>query len=116
MAREALTPITTSRSGVALAYTAAIADGHSFANSGQDVVLFVKNGSGAPVNVTVDIPKVVDGVAMTDLVVAVAAGATRIIGPFPKGLYNQSGNVVHVDYSATASVEVAAVKLGSPSA
>lgn len=114
MARTALTPITSTRAGVALTYSAANADGHSIANTAERVMLLVNNGSASAITVTFDVPKTVDGNAVADLTGTVAAGAVKMFGPFPMALYNQTASaVVNVDFSAVATVTVAAVILGS---
>ena len=113
MARTALTPVVSTRAGVALTFGAANADGHSLANAENEALLIVTNGSASPITVTIPIPKTVDGKAIASLEVAVAAGATKVIGPFPKGLYNQTGDVVHINFSDVTTVTVAAIELGS---
>jgi hypothetical protein len=111
MARTALTVQQINRSGVTPSYTAANVDGHSIANDGT-VVLHVKNGGASPINVTVPIPTLVDGQAVSSRVVAVANAGEKIIGPFPAAQYNQSAGDVNVDFSAVTSVTVAALRIG----
>lgn len=88
------------------------------ANAGGDTVepgdttyLHVHNASGASINVT--IPRYPatdqDGVATPALVVAVGAGAGKVIGPLRKGRYaNPATGLVEVAYSSATSVTVAA--------
>lgn len=109
MARSALTLQTVAKTGIVPSYAAANADGNSFANDGNTVI-HVKNGSGSSINVTLQTPGTVDDLAVTDRVVAVAAGAEKMIGPFPPGIYNQSGSV-YVDYSDVTTVTVGAFKM-----
>jgi hypothetical protein len=77
------------------------------------VAVLVTNGSGAPINVTAQTPQTVAGLAVAEQIVAVAAGATALIGPFPKGTYGQLSGAdegrVYIDYSAQASVTRAVV-------
>lgn len=110
MARETLTVQEISRSGLNPSYTAAVADGHKIENTGREFV-HVKNASGASVNVTIQTPGTVDGLAVADRVVAVPASEERMIGPFAPSDYNQDDDEVYVDYSATSSVTAAAVQL-----
>lgn len=90
--------------------TAAAAD-QVFANNGR-VLFLVKNGDSTSTNVTFDVPAVSSdgstaGLAIADRVVAVAAGKTAIIGPFPMAIYNnQSTQQVAVSYSKTTSLNV----------
>lgn len=111
MARTALAVQQVSRSGLNPTFSAANVDGHSVKNTGAEAV-YVKNGGGAPINVTIPTPGTVDGQAIGDRVVAVPNGGERIIGPFPKNVYDQPGtDDVHVDFSAVTSVTVAALRV-----
>lgn len=77
----------------------------------QDVFYMVNNGGGGSINVTVKLrtgvtTKLVSGTgvqALADWVIAVAAGARRLIGPFPDD-YIQADNSVTVEHSGTTSV------------
>lgn len=96
-----------------LAGVAAGAGGDTFINSGQEIFV-VKNGSGAPITVTFVTPTTVDNLAVSDLAVTVAAGATRSVGPFPPAWYNdtaQPGGVVSVTYSSVTTVTVGVLKV-----
>jgi hypothetical protein len=109
MARTALTVQQIVRSGLTPTYSAANADGHSFPNGGTEY-LHVKNGGGGSINVTVQTPNTVDGLAITDRVVAVPNGGERIIGPFPRATYNQGADEVYVDFSGVTSVTCGAFR------
>jgi hypothetical protein len=98
------------RTGLEAVYTAAVADGAKFANDGR-MFVDVLNEDASPINVTVQTPVIVDGLAVADLVVAVPAGESRKIGPFPPNIYNQSDGMVYVDYSAVTDVTVALLRL-----
>ncbi len=112
MARIALTPLVATRAGIAETLSAVDAGlQHSFDNTLGDNLLIVKNGGASPITVTLKIAPVMDGAAVTSKTVSVAAGAQMIIGPFPTGLYNQSDQAVYVDFSASASVTVAALRI-----
>jgi hypothetical protein len=107
-----LTVTTVSRSGVQLdsTLTAATATtGDTFVNTGLEY-LAVVNGSGSPINVTIPLPPTPDGLAVTSRVVAVAAGKTELIGPFPTGQYNDSTGVVKATCSSVTSVTLGAFK------
>lgn len=90
------------------AYDAGHADGHSFVNDGRQIV-HVKNGSGAPVDVTIPTPALSSGLAIADLVVTVAATDEAFIGKLPPALFNQSTGVVHIDLSLETSVTLAVI-------
>lgn len=105
-----LTATTISRAGQSLAGAAAGASGDQWANTGKEF-LIVTNASIASINVTLDIQKTVDGQAVTDPIVAVGAGITKIIGPFPTGAYNNSTTGrAGCTYSAYADVTVKVIK------
>jgi hypothetical protein len=109
MARSALTVQTIARAGAVPSFAAANVDGNTFANDGN-TFLEVANGAAAPINVTIQTPGTVDGLAVAELIVAVANGVTKRIGPFPPGIYNQSGEV-YVDYSAVTTITVGAFRM-----
>ena len=110
MARTNLAPQEIVRTGLSPTFSAA--DGsnqNAFDNNGQTHI-HVKNGGGAPINVTIDTPGMVDGLAVSNLVVAVPNGGERIIGPFPTSVYNQPDGKVYVDWSSATSVTVAVLR------
>ena len=95
--------------GSAVTMSAASAGGDLIPGNGSGF-LVVSNGSAASINVTVVTPGVTQfGVDQPDVVVAVPAGATRYIGPLRSDLVNSTDKAIRVNYSATASVTVAAV-------
>lgn len=72
--------------------------------------VFVRNGSGASINVTIDTPgNDTYGQARPDIVTAVAASAVAIFGPFPYDLADPVTGLVKLTCSATASVELRVV-------
>jgi len=98
MARDSVTTQKITRTGVIPALTA-ISANNDVIDAGA-VILEVSNGGGSSINVTV---------------VAVAAGATKRIGPFPPATFARTVapdiGRVYVDYSATTSVTRAVVSL-----
>lgn len=106
------------RTGLAASYASAAAGGDTIAVSGNTNQLFahVKNASGASVNVTVTRQNTTanvggeGSVTLSNLVVAVPAGAERFIGPFTPSLVDSTGNV-NLGYSAVTSLTVAALRL-----
>jgi hypothetical protein len=108
MPRTKITPQPAGSGGLAPNFEAANVDGNSYVlRPGR--ALRVKNGSAAGVNVTVPTPGTVDGLAVAERVVAVAAGADVTIGLGRGDAYRQSDGQAHVDYDAVASVTVAVV-------
>lgn len=102
MAILTVAPVT--RAGVDTVGVAADVVGDEWVNDGKQFVE-VKNGSGGSINVTLNIQATLDGAAAVNPVVAVGAGVTKIIGPFPTGIYNQVANGrAKITYSAVTSV------------
>lgn len=114
MAYTALTLLVADRDGVSIAdavLTAAVAGGHTFVNDGS-TVLILQNTNGSARTITVTTGQTVDNLAVADLTITLAATTGRLLtATFPRSVYNQSNGTVLVDYSATAGVLVAAVKI-----
>ena len=90
--------------GFESALVAAAGGGDEFANTGFE---FFRITNGAiTCNVTFTTPRTVAGMAITDLAVAVGAGTTRMIGPFPVGTYNNGNGLVQVTYDDVTNVTV----------
>lgn len=113
MARSALTINEVVHGGLDLtaALAAANVDGHSIQNTGQEAIV-VDNADASPINVTVITPLTRNNLAVADEVIVCAAGVQTIIGPWKdKQLYNQEDTTVDIDFSAVASIEVAAIRI-----
>ena len=109
MARTARTATQITRAGVAQTLTAVdSANGEKITIVSKTMFLVVANASGGSINVSLTRARKVDGDAPAAKVIAVANGATKLIGPFPAGDYAQSDGTVHVDYSAGTSVTAGA--------
>ena len=99
---------------------AAVAAQDVIETAGDDrIMLRVANGGGGSINATIvavtttiEVAGVGD-LTIPDIVVAVPAGEERSIGPFNKAYRDPDGTVT-INYSATASVTAAAVKLDRP--
>jgi len=111
MARASVTTQRIVATGLAPTMTQPTADGDVI-DSGA-VAVMVTNGSASSINVTAQTPATQAGLAVSEQIVAVAAGATKLIGPFPKSTYGQASGAdegrVYVDYSAQTSVTRAVV-------
>jgi hypothetical protein len=108
-----LTVATIGRAGVDVVGAAATAvTGDTLPNTGVEFVE-IKNGSGAPINVTIDYVATADGNAVVDPVVAVGAGVTKAMGPFAPNLYNDASGRVKFTCDSVTSVTIKALKLGS---
>lgn len=109
MARESLTTQQVTRDGLVPTLTAPPADGDVI-DAGR-VALMVTNNGAAAHTVTVQSPVTVDGLAVEELTVSVAAGETRLIGPFPARTFGQPSDSadhgrVYVDYDAGSDVDL----------
>jgi hypothetical protein len=92
--------------------TAASAGGDEAANPAGDLAFIVKNAGASPITVTLTIRAPgPDGAVVTSPTVSVPAGATRMVGPFPTGVYNDANGLAKITYSAVTSVTVLAVRL-----
>lgn len=111
MAKTTLTKQVITTAGVVVSQAAANADGSDFLNSGR-CILIVNNGGASPINVTVDSKSSCSQGFDHDIVVAVAAGAEKHIGPFPQARFNDaSTGKADVTFSAVTSVTVALVEV-----
>jgi hypothetical protein len=102
-----------SSAGVVIAPVAAAGGGDTFQNTGKEL-LYVKNGSGSSINVTIAAQSACSfGVtnAVHDLVVAVGAGVEKYIGPFDVARHtNPSTGLASIAYSLATSVTVACTR------
>jgi len=105
-----------SSSGVALTLASAAGGGDVFPNDGK-TFFAITNASGGSINVTFTAQTTsaekqgMEDITYTDKVVAVANGATKLIGPFATGTYNNSSGQVAVSYSSATSVTVGAFRV-----
>jgi len=95
-----------------------LANGNSFDNSSRNVILWIVNGSGGVLTVTIDYPGSYEDNNYDPNVKTIPNGESRIIGPFPS-TYNQTDNSltdrVLVDWSSGTSVTCAVIKVSTAS-
>lgn len=102
--------------GLLGSYVAASGGGDVVDNDGQ-TFLHVKNGGGGSINVTVAAQVAafqtpgMGPMTKANIVVAVANGAEKFIGPFAKQAFNTAAGQVAITYSGVTSVTIAAVRL-----
>ena len=103
MPRTAITVTQVTRLGVAPATATAgyATNDHSIADNDGRVWLEAASTAGSATVITVETPGTVDGLAVADLTVSVPTNATRIIGPFPPAIYNQSDGSLYVGVEQT---------------
>lgn len=112
MARTQLTVSDATLTGAATTYSAVDAtNGNYFINTGAEQ-LIIKNGSASSITVTVKSVPCSHG-RTGDAIVTVPASGERLVGPFPRELFNQpkpNHNNVDIDFSAGTSVTAAVIK------
>jgi hypothetical protein len=104
-------------SAAALTLAAADAAGNTFKQTRNGLLVFVRNGGGSSITVTiapVATAKPADSelpaITVPSITLAVAAAATAVLGPFPTSHVDTSGDV-NVTYSGVTSVTVGAIQL-----
>jgi hypothetical protein len=112
MARTALTKQQTLNTGLTPVFSAGdAANGHSFLNDGHQF-LYVKNGGGSSINVTIQTVAKLAGLSLAALVIAVPNAQERMLGPFDPAVFNQADGSVYADLSAATSVTVGVFQAG----
>lgn len=98
---------TTGTTGLVPTFTAAAGGGDSFVNVGG-AVLQVKNADSVSHTATITCQTAcsLGGTSVHNIAIAVAAGATAMIGPFGFN-YNDAAGSVQITYSAVTSMTVA---------
>lgn len=108
--RDVITPTALLDTGVTMTLAAASGDGHKFVNNGDEIIV-VTNDYTDTITMTVVTGGTAGGLAIDDVDVALAAGATKIVGPFTTSIFNQrSGSDagrVYINWNATVTGTVA---------
>lgn len=99
-----------SRTGIApgAEVTGNATDNHSTANDGRVFLLIRNSGSTVNRTVTIHLPDVIDGQAITPKTYSLVQATSRYIGPFPPGEY---GDTLNVDVD-NAELKLTAYHLG----
>lgn len=98
-----------SATGAALTYSAASGGGDRFTPAPRQF-LHVVNGSGASINATVATPALVEALTLPGRIVAVPAGASRMV-PISSDIYRAADGLGDIAWSATATVTFAIVQV-----
>ncbi len=86
----------------------AVAAGGDVVPNNGDMWVEIINGDASPTTVTAATPATIQGVAIADPTLTVAAGARRKWGPFDPGIFNNSSGQVAFTYSNSTSIEIGA--------
>ncbi len=113
--RSTLRAIEISVEGLELAQdamSAAWPEGYAVMNDGEKRTFFMcKNGSGAPMTMTIQTYATRDDLPVADRVIEIAVGARLLIGPFTPAIYNDTVSRIYVDFSSVTDVTFGAFKL-----
>lgn len=110
MARTPLTSGTATPGGLLIDWENAVADGNSFP-SGWRVLVLIRNSSAGDITATIDRPGLVDGEALADRTIVVAAGTIMALGVLDPVIYGQADGTVHIDWSTHVNVQLILVQL-----
>lgn len=105
-----LTPQEITTSGIIITPVATIGTANEFANSGHEF-LYITNGSGDTIYYTITVPAMVGGYNLEDISGTVAAGKTKLVGPFNPTYVNAADGNVDIAFNSTTTVTVAVLKL-----
>jgi len=104
--------------GLAPTYTAASAGGDKIVNAGANQVLIIRNKNASSRTVTLTTTKTVNGLAVADRAVVVAAASglqERFIGKLDKSVYNiasgEHAGKVSLSYSTEVDLSIAHISL-----
>jgi hypothetical protein len=95
----------------AITRAAAAAAGDSLPNSNGKTLLSIKNSGVASRTVTVATQITVEGLAVADNPIVIAAGEEHLLGPFRPDVYNDVDDRVQLTYSSEADLTVAALSV-----
>ena len=103
-----LTVITPTYAGATFSPASAAGGGDKFVNTGNEL-LYIKNGGGSTITLTLD-AQTVAGLTITDPTVSITAGQEKVIGPFDPRYFTDSSGFLNLSYSAVTSVTVAVIQ------
>lgn len=113
MADVAVTVEEIVRTGIDLTDTGSLStsDTYLVPNDGK-TFLHIKKSGATDCTVTIATPGTVDGLAVTDLTVTVpATTGDKMIGPFPRDIYNNASGQISVTFSNITGLTIAAARL-----
>lgn len=115
LARGTLTATDLTPSGSTVSLTQSNSDGHKFSNSNKQFIM-ATNAHTATVTMTIVTGGQVGGYDISDITVAVGAGASVLAGPFPTHIFNQpSGSdagKIYVNWDSSVAAVSSSVTIG----
>ena len=109
----ALTTQEVTQAGATLSFASCAGGGDTFVNDGN-TFLYVKNGSGGALTVTVAAPGTYRGATITAQAVSVGAGSEKCIKPYPPEITQPAAATTAITYSGVTSLTIAVVKFTPP--
>jgi len=97
--------------GVASVAASAAGGGDVFPNDGRTIVEITNGGGGSITPTFAATGTLPSGAAITSVATAIAAGATRIFGPFPPEQFNNSSGQVAITYTGVTTVTVRCISV-----
>lgn len=101
----------TALTGLKPTYVAAASLGDEFVNSRGRALCHIKNGSGAPITITLDSQVECNYGIDHDLDIIIPAGEERLIGPFDPARFNDVNGRVQVGYSGVTTLTIAIIEV-----
>jgi hypothetical protein len=112
-----LTTQNITRAGLNESFTAAAGGGDAM-EVGSGMFLYIKNGGGSPITVTLTVPSgrtYEPNVAITSPAISVTNAQNRMVGPIDAGTFaDPTTGLCTITYSGVTSVTVGAFKLTQP--
>lgn len=105
-----------SATGLLLSGAAASAGGDTISNQDGKALLWVNNGGGSPITLTVTVQNASQftasgsPVTATSIAYTITNGTSRMLGPWDPSIYNDGNQNIAITYSAVTSVTVLAIK------
>lgn len=109
MAEISVQAVTRAGTGLNPTYSAANGGGDTV-KTGETTFLHVKNGHTSPQTVTIVTPNDYEGLAVSDLAIAVPNAGERMIGPIDD-VFRASNGFASITYSGVTALTVAAIRI-----
>ncbi len=113
MAEIRLAPEQVVQAGLAATYTGTLSTSNTYhvRNTGRTILHFLKDGAG-DCDVVLVTPKTVNELAVADVTVeVVATTGDKVIGPFPRGAFNDGSNDLVFTLSNITGLTVAVLEI-----